>query len=43
MPLADVTDWLVAAPVSFVIGLLLGLVLCSRGYRIVRRKAPPDG
>lgn len=40
MPLADVTDWLTAAPLAFVVGVVVGLVLCGRGYRIVRR--PPD-
>ena len=39
--MAAVSDWVVAAPVAFALGVLVGLGLASR-YRIVRNPQPKD-
>jgi hypothetical protein len=33
---ASVQNVLVAWPLAFLVGVVVGLVLCGRGYRIVR-------
>jgi len=33
-----ITDIVIAWPISFLLGLAVGLLLAGRGYRIVRKK-----
>ena len=41
---ATVSEWLQAWPLAFLVGVVVGLIISSRGYRLIRAngdKPPP--
>lgn len=40
--IAELPDWLVASPASFLVGVIVGLVLAGRRYRIVRTSSDSE-